>query len=175
MTKDPVEGPYLPFLLQLITDGHPALRNIDEIGGISRILTRYVTWCVSQALTRSTMFSGHKPQALDGLQTLDTLFKTRKELIEDEAWGLTIMPGSGVNSNSIAKLLKALLPLGVREIHLSGGKWMPGGMVFKQDGMGMGAGSGAEWAVWKTQENEVRLVRAIADSMWKDFHHPSTT
>ena len=93
----------------------------------------------------------------------------RKELVEDDAWGLTIMPGSGVNNRTLSSILRPLLPLGLREIHLSGGKWTPGGMEFQRNGMGMSAGDNEEWGVWRTQESEVRKVRDTADVAWKEY------
>ena len=89
--------------------------------------------------------------------------------MEDDVWGLTIMPGSGIDSKTLPSLLETLLPLGLREVHLSGGKMVPSGMSFRRDGMGMGAGGDGEWAVWCTQEDEVLKVKAIADRMWKEF------
>ena len=91
------------------------------------------------------------------------------ELVEDDAWGLTIMPGSGINNKSLSSILLSLLPLGLREIHLSGGKWTPGGMAFHRDGMGMGSVDDGEWGVWRTQESEVRKVREMADVAWKEY------
>ena len=113
--------------------------------------------------------SGQKAKAKEGLAILEGLFKTRKELVEDDAWGLTIMPGSGINSKSLPSILPSLLPLGLREIHLSGGKWTPGGMAFHRDGMGMGGSDDGEWGVWRTQESEVRKVREMADVAWKEY------
>ena len=113
--------------------------------------------------------SGQKAKAQEGVPVLEGLFKTRKELVEDDAWGLTIMPGSGINNKSLSSILPSLLPLGLREIHLSGGKWTLGGMVFRRDGMGMGSGDDGEWGVWRTQESEVRKVREIADVAWKEY------
>ncbi|THH06678.1 hypothetical protein EW145_g3917 [Phellinidium pouzarii] len=37
--------------------------------------------------------------------------------------GLELMPGSGVNPHTAVPLLRALLPLGVRALHLSAGGW----------------------------------------------------
>ena len=79
------------------------------------------------------------------------------------------MPGSGINSKSISSILPSLLPLGLREIHLSGGKWTTGGMTFHREGMGMGSGDDGEWGVWRTQESEVRKVRELADVAWKEY------
>jgi copper homeostasis protein len=113
--------------------------------------------------------SGQKANVQEGVPVLEGLFKTRKELVEDDAWGLTIMPGSGINNKTLTSILASLLPLGLREIHLSGGKWTLGGMVFRRDGMGMGSGDDGEWGVWRTQESEVRKVREMADVAWKEY------
>jgi len=137
MTRDPLE----------------ALHDIDDIGGISRILT-----------------SGQANKVLDGLSTLDSIFKTRQSIIQDEAWGLAIMPGSGINGDTLPKLLETLLPLNLREIHLSGGRWLPSEMPFQRSGLHFGAGKEGEMGVWRTEEQEVRLVREIADAMWRDYY-----
>jgi len=101
--------------------------------------------------------------------TLKALFDKRKELVEDDVWGLTIMPGSGISSTTLPSLLKALLPSGLREIHLSGSKMVSSGMSFRRDGMGMGFGGDEDWTVWCTQEEELLKVKTIADKMWKEF------
>ncbi|KAF8910098.1 copper homeostasis CutC domain-containing protein [Gymnopilus junonius] len=129
-----------------------ALSDIAEIGGISRVLT-----------------SGQKPKAPEGLPTLQKLFNIRQKVVDDPMWGLTIMPGSGVNGNTLPSLLETLLPLGLREIHMSGGKWISGGMAFKKSGMGMGTDKDTEWSVWRTQEDEVRTAKEIATTMYAKF------
>ncbi|KAF5312449.1 hypothetical protein D9619_002626 [Psilocybe cf. subviscida] len=154
MTHDPVAGSKASFMILLCLNNYRynlALRQIDEIGGISRVLT-----------------SGHRPSVTEGLPVLKQLFKTRKELIEDADWGLTIMPGSGVNSESLPNLLQNLLPRGLKEIHLSGGTWLPSQMSLRVNGMGMGDLDN-EWSIWRTVEEEVRKVREIADSHWAGY------
>lgn len=89
-------------------------------------------------------------------------------LVED-VWGLTVMPGSGINEKTLPPLLEALLPVGLREIHLSGGKWIMGDMAFKRDDMGMGIGHDTEWGVWRTQEGQVRKVRDLCDRLWTEY------
>lgn len=129
--------------------------------------------CISWALViDANLFfsSGQANKVMEGLSTLDTIFKTRKSIIEDEAWGLAIMPGSGINGSTLPNLLRTLLPLNLREIHLSGGRWFPSEMAFERSGMGLGAGKEGEMGVWRTEEQEVRLVREIADAMWRDYH-----
>jgi copper homeostasis protein len=114
--------------------------------------------------------SGQQHKVLDGLSTLESLFITRQSIIEDDAWGLAIMPGSGVNGATVPKLLRVLLPLGLREIHLSGGRWLPSEMLFKRNDTNLGVGNKEkEWSIWRTEEQEVRLVREIADVVWRDF------
>ncbi|KAF5323378.1 hypothetical protein D9611_005591 [Ephemerocybe angulata] len=129
-----------------------ALEDIIEIGGISRLLT-----------------SGHGKSVPESLGTLELLFKTAKRLQGDAVWGLTIMPGGGVNRNSITTIVQQLLPRGLREIHLSGGRWNSSAMQFKREGMGFGASVEREWAVWATSKKEVYRVREAADFAWDEY------
>ncbi|KAJ7492309.1 copper homeostasis CutC domain-containing protein [Mycena latifolia] len=130
-----------------------ALRDVMRIGGISRILT-----------------SGHGPQVGDpeSLKTLESLCQTIQKLAEDLPWVLSILPGSGINSKTVGPILDALLPLGLMEIHLSGGSWVQSGMVHRQAGLGMGVGE-SEWGVWETSEAKVRDVRQFADAIWAEY------
>lgn len=82
---------------------------------------------------------------------------------------MTIMPGSGINPATVGTMLDTLLPLGLREIHMSGGRWEETNMTFKRDGMGMSADNASEWSVWRTQEAEVRKVRVTANVAWGEF------
>ncbi|KAG5647745.1 hypothetical protein DXG03_008468 [Asterophora parasitica] len=128
-------------------DADEGLADIEGIGGISRILT-----------------SGQGKSVPEALSTLESLFRTTRDLIENEPWGLSILPGSGINPETVGPILDALLPLGLREIHLSGGGWIQGDMAFKREGMGMGVGGDGEWGVWTTDGVKVREVREIADA-----------
>ena len=82
---------------------------------------------------------------------------------------LTILPGSGINPESAPQLLYDLLLLGLKEIHLSGGGWLDGGMQYRKNGMGMGVGGSGEWGIWRTSESVVRDVRKAADEAWQKF------
>ena len=94
---------------------------------------------------------------------LEELFDEAKSLVEDGVWGLTLMPGSGINTNTVATVLESLLPRGLCEIHLSGGKWVESEMEFRRAGMGMGSGGEGDWGIWVTQEDEIRGVREAVD------------
>lgn len=90
------------------------------------------------------------------------------EALEALAWmfdsasvtSVGILPGSGINISTIPILCKALLPHGLKEIHLSGGKWVDGHSTYRPDGMEMG-----EWSVWRTDEEAIRKVRDFMDRL----------
>jgi len=69
------------------------------------------------------------------------------------------MPGSGING----KTVDSLVPLRLSEIHLSGGDWIEGEMIFRREGMGMGVGGKGEWGVFVTNEEKVKEVKAKVD------------
>lgn len=73
------------------------------------------------------------------------------------------MPGSGINAKTVIGVLNHLLPHGLKEIHLSGGIWVDGGMLFRREGMGMGA-SDSEWGVWRTDQDTITAVKTITDA-----------
>jgi len=123
-----------------------AIHDIASMGGIARILT-----------------SGHGPTAPGSLDALKKLFQIRKDVIENDPWGLSILPGSGINGQNVTQLLGTLVPLGLKEIHMSGGMWVESTMSFRREGMGMGIGQN-EWHMWRTQEDKVREVRYALDS-----------
>ena len=78
------------------------------------------------------------------------------------------MPGAGINARTIQPVLAALLPLGVRAVHLSGGGWVDGAAGrHRPEGMGMGVGGEGEWGVWKTNEEVIREVRRLVDEEWE--------
>ncbi|KAJ7040290.1 copper homeostasis protein cutC [Mycena alexandri] len=132
-------------------DPAEALADVISIGGVSRILT-----------------SGHAQTALEALDTLESLCVKTQQLAKELPWVLNVLPGSGINSDSVGPLLDALLPQGLMELHLSGGGWEESAMVHRKDGLGMGVGAG-EWGVWVTSEAKVRAVRRFADAVWKEY------
>ena len=61
-----------------------------------------------------------------------------QKLLREAKRVLTILPGSGINPDTVGTLLDSLGSYGVKEIHLSAGEWVSGEMSFRRDGMGMG-------------------------------------
>ncbi|TFK41866.1 copper homeostasis protein cutC [Crucibulum laeve] len=136
-------------------DPKEALQDVASIGGITRILT-----------------SGHQPYAVSALSIFQALFVREAELVENDTrqQDLVIMPGSGINTNTITSVVEALLPFGLREVHLSGGAWVDSKMLFRREGMGMGVCGEGEWGVWHTLESKVREVRNKADTICEEIN-----
>ncbi|EIN13915.1 hypothetical protein PUNSTDRAFT_129579 [Punctularia strigosozonata HHB-11173 SS5] len=123
--------------------GLHSLQAVQQIPGITRILT-----------------SGHGLVAPSEPHALSSLLAF--------ASTMTILPGSGINAVTVGPLLDALLPYGLREIHLSGGGWVDNGTENRKPGFGMGIGE-SEWGVWKTDEEKVRAVKRIVEEKVKEF------
>ncbi|KAJ3829867.1 copper homeostasis CutC domain-containing protein, partial [Lentinula raphanica] len=105
-------------------------------------------------LTSGQYKSASQTESLETLASL--LLATRNS-------SLTIMPGSGINPHTVRRVVNMLAPLGLSEIHLSGGRWTEGGMIFRREGMGMGIGAEGDWGIWQTDEGVIREVRALLE------------
>ena len=81
-----------------------------------------------------------------------------KELVEQAAGRIIIMPGCGVSSANAAAILQAT---GATEIHASARKSVGSGMLFRHSGVSMGNPDCDEYARKETCVDE---VRAIVDS-----------
>ncbi|KAI0033959.1 copper homeostasis CutC domain-containing protein [Vararia minispora EC-137] len=127
-------------------DPFEAYDALSRISGITRILT-----------------SGHGRIVPDSFPVLRDLFM-RSRAPDCPL----ILPGSGINADTIDAVLSALLPFGLREVHLSGGRWMPGRTAHRIEGMGMGAGDGHDWDVWRTTAGTVRAIRRALDETAQD-------
>jgi hypothetical protein len=116
--------------------------------------------------TLSPVFSGLGQKAVtpDSLAVIQDLLE-RASAAEADGGSLTIMPGSGINADTIHDVLSTLLPHGLREVHLSAGTWVPSAMRFRRPDMGMGVGGAGEWGIWRTRESIVRAVRTAIDDV----------
>jgi copper homeostasis protein len=105
--------------------------------------------------------SGHGKTATtpSSLALLLELHRDSKRLsAENNLPPVTILPGSGINPDTIPTLLTALLPVGLREIHLSAGSWLESDMEYRRNDMGMG-----DWNVWQTDKATVLQIREAVD------------
>ncbi|KAH7886074.1 CutC family-domain-containing protein [Phlebopus sp. FC_14] len=122
-----------------------------QVHGITRVLT-----------------SGHCRNAIfpEAIETLANLLNAANALVTGtNTVPIGVLPGSGVNAATASTLCEALLSHGLKEIHLSGGKWIDGASTHRCEGMGMGAGGAGEWGIWRTDEHEIRMVREIIDKV----------
>ncbi|KAH9829446.1 copper homeostasis CutC domain-containing protein, partial [Rhodofomes roseus] len=115
---------------------------------------------------RNNISSGQEPTCTTStaLANISTLFRVLNDNDSQHqphmASRFNILPGSGVSPNTIRSVLLELLPLGLCQIHMSGGQWIPSEARYRKEGMGMGVGEG-QWAVWRTNEEHVREVVRI--------------
>lgn len=116
-------------------DPFQALEDCIEVG-FDRILT-----------------SGQMPQALAGVELI-------RELIERAAGRIAIMPGSGVNENTVAGIVART---GAQEIHFSAMSHEPGKMVYKNAAItGMGSDEGSEYLLRTVDPARVKNIRSLA-------------
>lgn len=83
-----------------------------------------------------------------------------KELVQQAAGRISIMPGCGVNSGNAARILQAT---GATEIHASARKNVGSGMLFRHSGVSMGTPGSDEYERKETDVDEVKhIVRSIS-------------
>ena len=111
-------------------DASKALEELIELG-CDRVLT-----------------SGQAATAQTGIPLL-------KELVEQAAGRIIIMPGCGVSSANAAAILQAT---GATEIHASARKSVGSGMLFRHSCVSMGNPDSDEFARKETDVNEVRAI-----------------
>jgi copper homeostasis protein len=78
-----------------------------------------------------------------------------KEIVEQAAGRIIIMPGCGVSSANAATILQAT---GATEIHASARKSVGSGMQFRHSGVSMGNPDSDEFARKETDVNEVKAI-----------------
>lgn len=92
--------------------------------------------------------------------TADAGLPLLKELVEQAAGRIIIMPGCGINSSNAATILQAT---GATEIHASARTNVGSSMIFRHSGVSMGNPDSDEYARKETSTNEVRaIVNAIS-------------
>jgi copper homeostasis protein len=117
-------------------DPFEALEDCIEVG-FDRILT-----------------SGQHPQASKGAALIG-------QLIQKANGRIAIMPGSGVNENTVEEIIKKS---GAKEIHFSATAFRESGMKFRnQQIAGMGSDEGSEFKLRTVDPERVRKIRKIAE------------
>ena len=118
-------------------DPFEALEDCIEVG-FDRILT-----------------AGQQAQALKGAELIS-------QLIEKAKGQIAIMPGSGVNEETVEGIIRES---GAKEIHFSATAFRESGMTFKnQQIAGMGSDEGSEFKLRTVDPQRVRIMRKLAES-----------
>jgi copper homeostasis protein len=118
-------------------DPFEALEDCIEVG-FDRILT-----------------SGQQMQAVQGVDLLT-------ELIKRAAGRIAIMPGSGVNENTVQEVVSKT---GAEEIHCSAMAFKESAMVFRnQQIAGMGSEEGGEFKLRTVDPERIKKIRALAEA-----------
>ena len=118
-------------------------RAFDMCRDANKALEELITLGCDRVLT-----SGQAATAQAGIPLL-------KELVEQAAGRITIMPGCGVSSTNAAAILQAT---GATEIHASARKSVGSGMLFRHSGVSMGNPDSDEFARKETDVNEVKAI-----------------
>src|SRR6478735_4896369 len=118
-------------------DPFEALEDCIEVG-FDRILT-----------------AGQQAQAVKGASLIG-------QLIKKASGRIAIMPGSGVNENTVEEILKKS---GATEIHFSATSFRESAMTFRNPNIaGMGSDEGAEFKVRTVDPERVRAMRKLAEN-----------
>lgn len=121
-------------------DPFEALEDCIEIG-FDRILT-----------------AGQQARAMDGIPILAAL-------VERAGTRISIMPGSGVNENTVTEIVAGS---GAKEIHFSATAFVASKMEFRnQQIAGMGSAEGSEFSIRTVDPTRVRTMRALAEQAQK--------
>lgn len=119
-------------------DPFEALEDCIEVG-FDRILT-----------------AGQQAQALKGASLIG-------ELIQKANGRIAIMPGSGVNENTVEEIVSTS---GAKEIHFSATAFRESAMMFRNAQIaGMGSDEGSEFRLRTVDPERVRKIRGLAESV----------
>jgi copper homeostasis protein len=109
--------------------------------------------CIEAGFDR-ILTAGQQAQASKGAELIG-------ELIKRAAGRIAIMPGSGVNENTVHDIVSKS---GAREIHFSATAFRESAMQYRNEKIaGMGSDEGAEFKLRTVDPARVRAVRAIAE------------
>jgi copper homeostasis protein len=164
MTADYEDGHFLSFPPLTYTDGSAAIDKLSNIQGVTRILTRSVPIIQHEIAAENTFPSGHHKSVIDSIfaGSLEKILEyAERSAREQNRRTVPFLIGSGINTVTLCTVLSHLRH-GAQEIHLTGGRWVEGGMWHRPEGMGMGV-SGNEWSVWRTSEEAIREVKIQTD------------
>lgn len=132
-------------------------RLIDAADGMSVTFHRAFDMCRDprQALEELIALGCDRVLTSGQATTAEAGIRLLKELVEQAAGRISIMPGCGVNSGNAAMILQET---GATEIHASARKSVGSEMKFRHSGVSMGNPDSDEYARKETDAQEVRTI-----------------
>lgn len=113
--------------------------------------------CIEAGFDR-ILTSGQQAQAVKGVDLL-------AELVKRAAGRIAIMPGSGVNENTVGEIVSRS---GATDIHFSATAFKESAMTFRnQQIAGMGSEEGGEFKLRTVDPERIRSIRALAEAASK--------
>lgn len=125
-------------------------RAIDMCADPFRALEDVIRTGATRILT-----SGCRNKAEDGAGLI-------AELVRRATGRIIIMPGSGLNESNIGSIARTT---GASEFHMSAGKFVDSGMVFRKEGISMGGGSQPEYGIRSVHTGMIRKVIGILEGI----------
>lgn len=111
--------------------------------------------CIEAGFDR-ILTSGQQPQAVKGVDLL-------RELVQRANGRIVIMPGSGVNENTVEEIVSKS---GAGEIHFSATASRESEMVFRnQQIAGMGSEEGGEFKLRTVDPERIKKIRSLAEKV----------
>jgi copper homeostasis protein len=115
--------------------------------------------CIEAGFDR-ILTSGQQAQAVKGADLIG-------ELIRKAAGRIAIMPGSGVNENTVQEVVSKS---GAKEIHFSAVALRESAMTFRNQNIaGMGSDEGSEFKLRTVDAERVRKIRSLAEQIEKQL------
>src|SRR5688572_18117777 len=109
--------------------------------------------CIEAGFDR-ILTAGQQAQAIKGADLIG-------ELIKKASGRIAIMPGSGVNENTVSEIVSISR---AQEVHFSATAFRDSAMQYRNDQIaGMGSDEGAEFKLRTVDPNRVRAIRALAE------------
>jgi len=142
---------------ELIAQARPLKTTCHRAFDMTRDPLEALEDCIEAGFTR-ILTSGHKPTAGQGADQIAALIKQARGRI-------VIMPGSGINEDTVTDLISAT---GASEIHFSATTMVNSKMTYQNPAIaGMGSDGGGEYMLRAVDPLRVKKIRALAESVGK--------
>ncbi len=143
-------------------DEEAAERLVEAAGGMSVTFHRAFDLCADPfaALESIIRLGFHRLLTSGRAATAEKGIPLLRQLVEQAAGRISVMPGCGVGPGNAALILRET---GAREIHASAREWMDSRMRYRLNDVTMGKNDSDEYSRLETSEEKVRgIVQSLA-------------